>query len=58
LYINSKDSKILRDLAALKKSIHQLELTISDRQNDFEKLNMKLAQAMSLTSAHGYNINM
>jgi len=55
LYINSKDSKILRDLAALKKSIRQLELTLSDRQNDFEKLNMKLAQAMSLTSAHGYN---
>jgi hypothetical protein len=52
-FVNTKESKILRDISASKKLIHDLQLKIEDRKLDMNKLNVRLAQSMSLTSAHG-----
>ena len=51
--MNSKESKILRDMASIKKQISDTGFRILDRKRDAEKMNIKLAQSMSLTSAHG-----
>lgn len=52
-FLNSKDSKLLRDMASVHKQIKDLENLVNDRVRDGEKLNERLAQSMSLTSAHG-----
>ena len=52
-YINSKDSNLLREMASKKKQIGNIELKVKARYVDSEVLNERLAQSMSLTSAHG-----
>ena len=52
-FVNTKESKILRDISETKKSTREIELRIEDRKVDMNKLNVRLAQSMSLTSAHG-----
>ena len=53
IYVNSKDSNLLRNMAENKKKIADYEVMIKDRYVDSERLNERLAQSMSLTSAHG-----
>jgi regulator of replication initiation timing len=52
-FINSKDTKLLRDISTVHKQIKDIEFKIGDRQKDSEKLSERLAESMSLTSAHG-----
>ena len=52
-YVHSKDSNLLREMAIKKKQIGDIELKMRARYVDSEHLNERLAQSMSLTSAHG-----
>ena len=52
-YINSKESRLLREMATVWKKIYEMDTQVNDRKADIDKCNVKLAQSMSLASAHG-----
>ena len=53
IYIRSKESKALRDMASAWKRIHDCDDYLLQRERDLEELNSRLARSLSLKSTHG-----
>jgi hypothetical protein len=53
VYMRSKESKALRDMAAAWKKLHNLDDYLLQKERDLEEMNDRLARSLSLKSTHG-----